>query len=98
MKINKEYISNLPYAKSNTLQPVNGESFAKALIKTFGKAVAGRAMTYLMFTMPNNHSGTEAFKLRFQDAVADGTPLSVEDQKYIADVTHRIAYGTLQAG
>lgn len=92
MSVSVAYISELPYAKPETLQAVDGYAFTRALITTYGEEKTMAALNYLMFTMPNSFSGTAEFKQRFEDAVKSGY-LSVEDQKYIADMTQRIVAG-----
>jgi hypothetical protein len=92
MSVSINYIAELPYAKHETLRPVDGHAFVSALIETYGPTATLPALQYLMFTMPNSYSGTADFKQRFEAAVKTGH-LCVEDQKYIADMTQRIVSG-----
>jgi len=91
--VSTAYIQNLPHAQDRDLRPVAGDQFVRGLMATYGDEKVLPAMNYLMFKMPNTHSGTEAFKKRFEASVGNGTDLSVADQKYIADMTKRIALG-----
>jgi len=89
------YIQGLPHASENQLKPIQAKKFHKALEATFGKDVNLKTTAYLTSTMPEVFSGVPAFKARYFEALKENKPISVADQKYIADTTKHVALGIL---
>ena len=95
-KINKEskgyqYVEKVMSTQADKLKPVMGGKFIQALEKFHGKENTVKATKWLFNQNDASFKGVKEFKDRLINALAGETHLSGEDQKYIADVTHRVA-------
>ena len=92
--ISRDYITNVAYARN--LKPVKALPFMEALETAYGES-AKKAMKYLNSepSILKYAAGMKAFQERFFRAMSNDGDLSPDDQKYIADITHRVAIGRL---
>ncbi|MBS0652409.1 MAG: hypothetical protein JSR39_02655 [Verrucomicrobia bacterium] len=94
--INKAYIENLPYAQESKLKPVAGQRFFSALEATYGEAKAASTVRFLMSQSDQSFHGVKEFKDRLSSAIVDNALLSVDDQKYLANIAQNIALGVFK--
>ncbi|MBS0652410.1 MAG: hypothetical protein JSR39_02660 [Verrucomicrobia bacterium] len=94
--INKAYIENLPYAQENKLKPVAGQRFFAALEATYGEDKVASTTRFLYKQPDQSFHGVKEFKDRMTAALVDNAPLSVDDQKYLANIAQNIALGVFK--
>lgn len=99
MSINADYIKSIPYTPTNKLSAVKADPFLKALAAAFGET-ARKAMTAYVFSNgavgTKYEAGMKLFQDRFMKAIGDNEAISADDQKYLVDLTQRVALGQLQ--
>jgi hypothetical protein len=96
MRINKDYITSLQHpdenkSRENRIKPVGGMDFIEALEAAFPTA-ADKTVNFLL-NAPSTYSGSDDFKKRVSSAIVNNEKLSIDDQKYIADLTHKVSLG-----
>jgi len=96
MKINKQYIENIPYVQEKLLKPVSGTRFMEALEKTYGADKTHEAIKFLLNQRDTAFSGMKEFKERLISGISDMSKISVDDQKYIVNIFQRIAAGIIK--
>lgn len=89
-----DYINALNHTPSNMLKPMGGKKFFSALEAAFTSTHVNNTMKW--FAESNASSvGMEDFNNRIWAALLDGEMISVDDQKYLADVVHKVSLGVL---
>jgi hypothetical protein len=94
-RINKDYISNVRYLDSGKLKPVPGAKFMQALDDTYGTQQVQKAVSWFFSseTSAKYKKGMKEFQGRLINGMTNLGNLSVDDQKYLANVVHGVALG-----
>jgi hypothetical protein len=88
-------VSETPVDK---LKPVQAGSFVIALDKAYTPINTEKLMAHIAKnpTGDKYEVGLRAFQKRFSEAMNDNLDIDGADQKYLADLAHRIALGIIQ--
>jgi len=91
-----KYITDIQHTLN--LNTVKTLPFMKALEEVYGEESTKTAMRYIFsdHTKTKYEAGIKAFQERFTVAMSNDGSLSGDDQKYLADVTQRVALGQLK--
>ncbi|MBS0604416.1 MAG: hypothetical protein JSS60_05180 [Verrucomicrobia bacterium] len=94
--LSKDYISNLPYTSSSQLKPVHSDSFFEALHAEYGEDKTKATVGWLFSQSDKTFHGIKSFQDRFLEAIGTNGLISPDDQKYVADLVHRVSTGRLK--
>ncbi|GEM_PF-3520491 len=90
--IGSSYILNLPHTPSNKLSSVEGKEFFSALKVVFGRKHVVNTIKWFA-SHDESSEGIRDFNGRIQASLTPGNRISVDDQKYLADVVHKVSIG-----
>lgn len=90
MKIDPDYIRDIPHTPTNKLKKIGGMDFVGGLEEVYGKEKVQTAMKGLFAQSDKAYTGVKAFKERLTKAIIDNAELSPEDQVYINNEVKKI--------
>lgn len=86
-------IQNILSTPEHRLSPVPGDRYIDALKNEYDEKVVFSTIQWVFAQSDNSFSGMKAFKERILDSFSG--MISVQDQKYLADIAHRKAINIL---
>jgi hypothetical protein len=93
------FINSLAHTPSDQVKPMKVGKFFKALDKVYGQDTTNEMLKYIssnVYEGTKYKAGMEAFQKRLKETTDVNGKLSGDDQKYLADITHRVAFGHLK--
>ena len=98
MAISPDYIKNIPYTTTDQLRSVKAAPFLKALDQAFSETARKTMIAYVFSDSCKGtkyEAGMKSFQDRLVKAMSDEEEISAADQKYLVDLTQRVAAGRL---
>ncbi len=96
----KTFIDNLAHTPSDQVKPRKISNFIKALDLVFTPETTKATMAYVFsdaYKGTKYEDGMKLFQQRILETAGNDGKLSGDDQKYLADLTERVASGQLKA-
>lgn len=90
------YIRKIETMQADEVKPISLETFIKAIDEEYGENNRKGTINYLYTQNKDCHSGWKDFMARVDNSFIKDHPLSGSDQKYIADIAHRISMNILK--
>ncbi|NDD59674.1 MAG: hypothetical protein EBZ47_10665 [Chlamydiae bacterium] len=84
------YIRKIETMQADEVKPISINKFLKEIDQEFGENNSKATMNYLYTQKEDCHTGWKKFIARIDESFQPNGTLLGKDQKYIADIAHRI--------
>lgn len=95
-KTSSNYIRKIETLHSDDVKPISLNKFIKEIDAEYGEGNRKDTISYLYNQKENCHSGWKDFMARVDGAITKDDKLGGADQKYIADIAHRVSMKMLK--